>query len=548
MDFMKNCSLKWLLVVLFLVPMTLLTADILYSVGKLKNSSSLANQINKETFPQQTAICDIKIDFKDIRLSNTKLSYASQESARAANIEEMRVKTELLSERIDSIKKTLKNEKDIILIDEIKKNVQEYYTLSLQKENMRDDPAKLADFVKNQTIPKGKMIDEGISAYMKNLQDANEKVNMEINEATNPNTVIICSLIAILIGIAFIYSMYVYIGESLTKLTQKAEDVSRGNIADINTSHMSNESQNEIVRLMLAFSKVIFKIKNIIVTLSKDAEIINKDTEELSQAQKEINKSTEDLLNHALSVNAAIDEMAASSKEIASNCNQAADSSKNATEKTEEGMIIVQNTVETIRHHTQNTQEDAKAVHELGEKTKEITSIISTIQGIADQTNLLALNAAIEAARAGEHGRGFAVVADEVRNLATKTSESTKEITAMVEELQFKAKSANQSISNTVEQMEAVANDTSMLKENFEAILGEVKNVTSQITQIASATEQQTGVANEMANNMSQITSDINEMVAETAQTAVVSQELNDKVNDLVGKQVQQFNIHLEKE
>lgn len=548
MDFMKNCSLKWLLVVLFLVPMTLLTADILYSVGKLKNSSSLANQINKETFPQQTAICDIKIDFKDIRLSNTKLSYASQESARAAYIEEMRVKTELLSERIDSIKKTLKNEKDIILIDEIKKNVQEYYTLSLQKENMRDDPAKLADFVKNQTIPKGKMIDEGISAYMKNLQDANEKVNMEINEATNPNTVIICSLIAILIGIAFIYSMYVYIGESLTKLTQKAEDVSRGNIADINTSHMSNESQNEIVRLMLAFSKVIFKIKNIIVTLSKDAEIINKDTEELSQAQKEINKSTEDLLNHALSVNAAIDEMAASSKEIASNCNQAADSSKNATEKTEEGMIIVQNTVETIRHHTQNTQEDAKAVYELGEKTKEITSIISTIQGIADQTNLLALNAAIEAARAGEHGRGFAVVADEVRNLATKTSESTKEITAMVEELQFKAKSANQSISNTVEQMEAVANDTSMLKENFEAILGEVKNVTSQITQIASATEQQTGVANEMANNMSQITSDINEMVAETAQTAVVSQELNDKVNDLVGKQVQQFNIHLEKE
>lgn len=548
MDFMKNCSLKWLLVVLFLVPMTLLTADILYSVGKLKNSSSLANQINKETFPQQTAICDIKIDFKDIRLSNTKLSYASQESARAAYIEEMRVKTELLSERIDSIKKTLKNEKDIILIDEIKKNVQEYYTLSLQKENMRDDPAKLADFVKNQTIPKGKMIDEGISAYMKNLQDANEKVNMEINEATNPNTVIICSLIAILIGIAFIYSMYVYIGESLTKLTQKAEDVSRGNIADINTSHMSNESQNEIVRLMLAFSKVIFKIKNIIVTLSKDVEIINKDTKELSQAQKEINKSTEDLLNHALSVNAAIDEMAASSKEIASNCNQAADSSKNATEKTEEGMIIVQNTVETIRHHTQNTQEDAKAVHELGEKTKEITSIISTIQGIADQTNLLALNAAIEAARAGEHGRGFAVVADEVRNLATKTSESTKEITAMVEELQFKAKSANQSISNTVEQMEAVANDTSMLKENFEAILGEVKNVTSQITQIASATEQQTGVANEMANNMSQITSDINEMVAETAQTAVVSQELNDKVNDLVGKQVQQFNIHLEKE
>lgn len=548
MDFMKNCSLKWLLVVLFLVPMTLLTADILYSVGKLKNSSSLANQINKETFPQQTAICDIKIDFKDIRLSNTKLSYASQESARAAYIEEMRVKTELLSERIDSIKKTLKNEKDITLIDEIKKNVQEYYTLSLQKENMRDDPAKLADFVKNQTTPKGKMIDEGISTYMKNLQDANEKVNMEINEATNPNTVIICSLIAILIGIAFIYSMYVYIGESLTKLTQKAEDVSKGNIADINTSHMSNESQNEIVRLMLAFSKVIFKIKNIIVTLSKDVEIINKDTKELSQAQKEINKSTEDLLNHALSVNAAIDEMAASSKEIASNCNQAADSSKNATEKTEEGMIIVQNTVETIRHHTQNTQEDAKAVHELGEKTKEITSIISTIQGIADQTNLLALNAAIEAARAGEHGRGFAVVADEVRNLATKTSESTKEITAMVEELQFKAKSANQSISNTVEQMEAVANDTSMLKENFEAILGEVKNVTSQITQIASATEQQTGVANEMANNMSQITSDINEMVAETAQTAVVSQELNDKINDLVGKQVQQFNIHLEKE
>jgi hypothetical protein len=289
---MKNCSLKWLLVVLFLVPMTLLTADILYSVGKLKSSSNLANQINNETFPQQTAICDIKIDFKDIRLSNTKLSYANQESARAAYIEEMRIKTELLSERIDSIKKTLKNEKDIILIEEIKKNVQEYYTLSLQKENMRDDPAKLADFVKNQTTPKGKMIDEGISEYMKNLQEANEKVNKEINDATNPNTVIICSLIAILIGVAFIYSMYVYIGGSLTKLAKKAEDVSKGDVANIDTSHMDDKSQNEIVRLMLAFSKVILKIKNIILTLSQDTEVINKDTEELSQAQKDINKAT----------------------------------------------------------------------------------------------------------------------------------------------------------------------------------------------------------------------------------------------------------------
>ena len=151
----------------------------------------------------------------------------------------------------------------------------------------------------------------------------------------------------------------------------------------------------------------------------------------------------------------ASEEMAATASDIANNCHQAADSAQRAaTTTTQNGFTVVTNTVHGIRQRGELTKENSLAISSLGERSEQIGAIVATIEDIADQTNLLALNAAIEAARAGEQGRGFAVVADEVRALAERTSRATKEIGAMILAIQQETKSAITSMEEGVEETE----------------------------------------------------------------------------------------------
>ena len=191
-------------------------------------------------------------------------------------------------------------------------------------------------------------------------------------------------------------------------------------------------------------------------------------------------------------------------------------------------MNVLRSTVDSIREQSRKTQEDAKLILKLGEQTQKIDGILSTIQDIANQTNLLALNAAIEAARAGEHGRGFAVVADEVRALASRTGESTKEISEMITTVQTDVRSANESITETVVQMDQVAQYAEKLQETLEVIAEKINNVNSQITQIATATEEQTATSSEMSKNIQKITEQSQKMNEKSKSTLNATADIED--------------------
>ena len=214
-----------------------------------------------------------------------------------------------------------------------------------------------------------------------------------------------------------------------------------------------------------------------------------------------------DAESRSVTVSAASDEMVSTTSDIAKNCENAATNANDTQNITEHGVTEVEGVIDDIRNQAEKTKKDAELISTLVDQTNKIGTIVQTIEDIASQTNLLALNAAIEAARAGEAGKGFAVVADEVRALASRSSSSTQEITKMVSQIQSDANSANESMTNTLGEMKDLAERASGVTNILNDINGHVDDVNSQIGQIATAAQQQTTATSEISNNMQGVSS-----------------------------------------
>lgn len=245
--------------------------------------------------------------------------------------------------------------------------------------------------------------------------------------------------------------------------------------------------------------------------------------------------------NQANSAAAASEELAQTSMEVARNCHTAADSADSARAVTQTGVELVARAVTDMRARGENTRAHAAMVEGLGTRSQEIQGIVATIEAIANQTNLLALNAAIEAARAGEHGRGFAVVADEVRALASRTTTATHEISATITTISQETQKAIASLLDGVREAEQGARDAGTLEAALQEILNDVNLVTDQIQQIATAAEQQTAVTNEIATNMSHITQAAGQNSAASAELTAAAAALSSLASTLQ-REVERFH------
>ena len=228
------------------------------------------------------------------------------------------------------------------------------------------------------------------------------------------------------------------------------------------------------------------------------------DDEEL--LSEKINATAEENQKRALTVAAASEEMVLTTSDIAKNCENATVAAHESAASTTDGVNKIQTIIDKIANQVKKSKEDAVLVQNLSVQVQKIESIVNTIDDIASQTNLLALNAAIEAARAGEAGKGFAVVADEVRALASRTTASTNEITAMVSKIQTDASVADSAIQESVVVMDELSEESSQVESILGNLTAMVNTVSEQITQIATAAEQQTVATQEISTNMKSIT------------------------------------------
>lgn len=303
------------------------------------------------------------------------------------------------------------------------------------------------------------------------------------------------------------------------------------------TQKMRVDTQDEVGQLATSFNHFIGQLHSLITAIASNSQEVHSIAENLTTSSQSTQCNTEEQQQSVDMIATAMNEMGATVHEIARNANETANAARQSAIETENSQSIVNSSIADINSLFEKMQSASKVIQTLAQDVGEISSVLEVIRGISEQTNLLALNAAIEAARAGEQGRGFAVVADEVRTLAQRTQESTEEINSMIQKLQGGAKDAVLAMDEGIDTARSSVENADKAGESLTTITSAIGMITDLSIQVATATEEQSSVVEELNShiinikNMSESTANESRNINNQCQTlSESSRELSNMV------------------
>lgn len=398
--------------------------------------------------------------------------------------------------------------------------------------------------------------------------------NVEASSSTATTNTLMITIAMLLAGGAIAYFIARTISRPISEITRVANDIAVGdvqhsihiqqkdeiglladsfrglidymkNLAGAATQIAANnltvqvEPKSDKDALGVAFKTMTNNLSNMIKELTDNATQLVSASTEIASSSEQMARGSSEQTSQTAQVSSAVEEMTATIVESSKSAGEASGMAREAASAATEGTKVVSQTIEGMNKIAKVVQDSANTIQALSKSSDQIGEIIGVIDDIADQTNLLALNAAIEAARAGEQGRGFAVVADEVRKLAERTTKATKEITDMIKGIQADTKGAVVSMEQGIHEVDGGRQLADKAGESLNAILGFSQQVQDMIQQIASAAEQQSAASEQIARNVESIAIVTKENAAGIEQSASAAEQLNRQAEGLqlmVGK------------
>jgi methyl-accepting chemotaxis protein len=405
-----------------------------------------------------------------------------------------------------------KTEKEYLL--RTRENLEKYETdLRQSKERLSSTDGAVADAYNK--LQEATSVFKALNTDLAGLLALESKLseNQYASASSTFKTALVISIIVFVAAALFPFAialvMKAFILSPVTKTVATIEAVAEGDL----TKRIDIESTDEIGEMARHFNTFVERLHETITHVAESSNEVSSQAGILDDATEQMASGVEAAAMQVNSVATAGEEMSKTSSEIARNCVVAVRSSEDANRSVDTGETIICQTIKVMNRISSRVKESAEIIRSLGGRSDQIGQIVGLINDVADQTNLLALNAAIEAARAGEHGRGFAVVADEVRKLAERTSHATKEINDTIRAMQIETKKAVASMEEGVAEVGIGTTEASRSGEALKDILFHIQKVTAEINQIAVASGQETTTTNEIAASIQQIS----EVTHETA-------------------------------